>query len=130
MMMFKGLRSFIRGSLAIAVLLTIVALVDAATVPAASSSDSFSSKDIIMILLGLLNTILIGIGVWLVGNDKELFMRIASVESKQSTRDAICDERDKNGEHTHKRATDDAIEPLSEIVDSLRKLLYDLKSNP
>ena len=102
--MYQGVRLFIRVSLLASGLLAIVALSYAG--PAAPPDDTFSMKDIIMVLFGLLQTVFMGIGVWLIANDKELFTRMARVEGKIETRDAICDDRWNSGNHPDRRLGD------------------------
>lgn len=127
MTMFKGVRSFIRVALLVSFLLTFFVLVHAGS-SNPQPDDTFSNKDIIMILFGLLQTIFLGIGVWLIGNDREIFTRLRLVESRQETRDALCDERNENGEHYHNRAADKNPDlAFKQAVDTLRKLLYEGK---
>lgn len=44
-------------------------------------------------LLGLVVTFLTGFTVWLISNQKELFIRVGSVETKIETLRAVCEER-------------------------------------
>jgi len=103
MKMYKGVRRFIRVSLFTSALLAIVAMAYAGTV---QPDDSFSLKDIVMVLFGLLQTLFMGIGVWLIANDKELFTRMAKVEKDQQVRDAVCDERWNSDSHPVRRSGD------------------------
>jgi uncharacterized membrane protein YcjF (UPF0283 family) len=103
MRMYKGVRKFIRISLFSVSLLTIVAMAYAGN---AQPDDMFSPKDIIMLLFALLQTVFLGIGVWLIANDKELFTRMAKVEKSQEVRDAVCDERWNSDSHPVRRIGD------------------------
>lgn len=103
MIMYRGLRKFIRLSLAIVAMIVFVSLSYASSAPV---SDSFSSKDIITVLFGLLQTIFMGIGVWLIANDKELFTRVATMEKKQAVQEMKCEERWDNGNHPSRRVGD------------------------
>ena len=49
----------------------------------------------IMGLFGVLNTILTGVIVWLVSNQREAFSRIGKLETGEEVRSSICDERHK-----------------------------------
>jgi uncharacterized membrane protein YcjF (UPF0283 family) len=128
MTMFKGLRMFIRVALAVCIIMVGFAIVHAAgTTTVTTTSDSFSSKDIITMLLALLQTILVGVGVWLIGNDKELFTRMGKVETNQAVQANTCKERtgDCGPEHTHNRASD--LNPqvaLKEALDQIRQMLH------
>lgn len=44
-------------------------------------------------LFGILNTILMGVIVWIINNQSAMFGRIGKLEAAQATRDAICAER-------------------------------------
>lgn len=101
--MFKGVRLFIRVSLVSVAMITVVSLSHAGS---SSPDDTFAAKDIIMVLFGLLQTVFMGIGIWLIANDKELFTRVANVEKKQEVRDTLCDERWDGGGHPMRREKD------------------------
>lgn len=51
---------------------------------------------IIVSLLGSLQTILIGIAVWMISNIREMFVRIGQLEANGQTLKAVCDERHKD----------------------------------
>lgn len=125
MTMFGKVKMAVRALMVTCIILTWFAIVQAAgTAPA---PDTITSKDIIMILFGLLQTMFMGIGIWLISNDKELFTRMGKVESNQATRDAICDERNTDGEHHHNRASDkDTQVALKESIDMLRRALHSM----
>jgi uncharacterized membrane protein YcjF (UPF0283 family) len=122
MTMFIGIRTFIRSSLAAAILLAgYVVVYGAAGTPV---SDTFSNKDIITLLATLLQTVLFGIGIWLIANDREIFTRLRKVESAQQVRDKLCDERSA-GSHGHDRATDkDPVLAAAVALDTIRKLIH------
>lgn len=122
---FNKLRTGVYAMVVVCLTLTWFAMVSAAN-QAPPPIDTVSSKDIIMILFGMLQTVFMGIGVWLISNDKELFTRMGKVESAQATREAICDERN-DVEHHHKRASDnDTTIALKESVDMLRRALHSM----
>jgi hypothetical protein len=58
---------------------------------AVESSDIYWK--IICALMSALSSICIGIQVWIIGNQKELFTRVAKTEADDQTRKALCDER-------------------------------------
>jgi uncharacterized membrane protein YcjF (UPF0283 family) len=124
MRMFRRLRLFILAALTVVIVLSGFVIVHASNAPV--PADSITSKDIIMILFGLLQTILLAIGVWLISNDRELFTRLRQVETKQEVRDNLCEERNTEGsEFHHHRASDkDPTLALKESVDTLRRLLH------
>ena len=51
--------------------------------------------EVIMVLFGALNTILTGVIVWLVSNQREAFTRIGKLETGEEVRASLCDERHK-----------------------------------
>ena len=48
---------------------------------------------VIICLIGVLDLLLSGILLWIVGNQKEAFQRIGKLEKDEGIRDAVCDER-------------------------------------
>lgn len=110
--MHKGVRAFICCSIIVAVIFTFFTVVYAGGNGA--ETDTFSHKDIIMILLALLQTIFIGIGVWLITNDKELFTRMNKVESDVKVQKVKCEERWDSGNHPERRKTDSKEEKEDE----------------
>lgn len=104
MTMYCGLRKFIRVSLFIVAVLAVFTLAYAGNTSPAD--DTFSAKDIIMVLFGLLQTVFMGIGVWLIANDRELFTRMGKVESAQAVQTTKCEERWNAGNHPHRREND------------------------
>ena len=122
--MKKPIRLFVCCSLALCIVITWIVIVQASNGSAPSTDSVISSKDIIMVLFGLLQTIFLGMCAWMVANDRELFKRMGAVESKQSTQDAICKERNEQGAHQYNRASDkDDSQALKEAVDTLRRIL-------
>lgn len=104
----------------------IVAISHAGTEP---PQEVISSKDVILVLFGLLQTGLLALAVWLINNDRELFVRVGKMETSQASREAICEERNKNGEYHHQRASDAPEQKpqhsnLQDVIDLLRKELY------
>lgn len=127
--MFKGLKNFIVVSLSFCAVFSCFALAHASST--VDQSSLISSKDIIMVLFGLLQTVFMGIGLWLISNDKELFTRLRIVESDQVKQSTTCQERsgDCGTEHVHRRAADnDPQLALKESVDNLRKLLFTIEN--
>lgn len=125
---FNKLKTCVYTMVAVCLMLTWYALVEAAgQLAPPAAADAMSSKDIIMILFGMLQTVFMAIGVWLISNDKELFTRMGKAESEIATRKALCDDRNEDGEHHHKRASDtDTAVALKESVDMLRRALHSM----
>ena len=88
--------------------------------------ETVSSKDVILILFSVLQAILMAIAVWMVSKINAHETRLANAETKQATRDALCEERNEQGtEHLHKRKTDEHPEILlKELLGRLREQLY------
>lgn len=107
MTMFRKLRLFIKTATLLITILACHAIVEASGAPATDSA-TISSKDIIFVLYGLLQTIFMGIGVWLISNDKELFKRVSRLETDVAVMDKVCDERHENGDYPRRRMTDKA----------------------
>lgn len=79
--------------LTMVVLLTSVSMVSAGDAPPGSTGMMWQ---MIMALFGMLDTVLTGIIVWLVSNQRETFQRIGRLESGEDVRAALCDERHGN----------------------------------
>ena len=79
--------------MASSILLVSVYLAQAGGESAPSSSGIM--WQIITGLLALLQTVFMGIGVWIISNQSEMFRRIGNLESDNKTRAALCDERHK-----------------------------------
>lgn len=55
-------------------------------------------------LFGLLNTILMGVIIWIINNQSSIFRRLGKAEAALQTNAALCDER--HGDHPHRRRSD------------------------
>lgn len=123
---YPRIRRFIKLVIFVCLILMIYVVAHAKGEVPAPPDDGVSSKDVILYLLALLQTIMLGFAVWLIGNDRELFKRVSSVETRQEVRDKLCEERNIDGDH-HKRASDvDPYVALKESVDMLRRALWQL----
>ena len=83
------------------VIITLLVLGMAARLRAEGSPSVAEHSDIIwqMIvgLFGILNTILMGVIVWIINNQSSIFRRLGMVEANEQTRAALCDERHQTG---------------------------------
>ena len=48
-------------------------------------------------LFGILNTVLMGVIVWIINNQSSIFRRLGIVEANEQTRAALCEERHTGG---------------------------------
>jgi hypothetical protein len=89
--------AYSRTVLPVCVLLLLYAAAQANTAATIAVSDSaITSKDVIMILFGLLQTVFMGIGVWLINNQAKLFEGLNAVRQDIAVQIRTCDERTGN----------------------------------
>jgi hypothetical protein len=127
-------KKLIRVIISYCILFTLVILISLSLAHGAGvvPQDSvISNKEIIMYMLGLLQTIFAAIGLWLIANDRELFTRVGKIETKQAVRDQLCDERNDQGTHPHLHQRDSDKNPdlaLKELLSLVRTRLYESES--
>ena len=89
--------AYSRTVIPVCVLLLLYAAAQANTAATIAVSDSaITSKDVIMILFGLLQTVFMGIGVWLINNQAKLFEGLNAVRQDIAVQIRTCDERTGN----------------------------------
>ena len=81
--------------LTVGILIVYVYLVQASGDAANGNSPASMMWEVITGLLALLQTIFMGVAVWLINNQSELYRRLGKIEGDEQTRKAICDERHK-----------------------------------
>lgn len=83
------------------IVVTLLVLLLSAQIHAAGTPSVSEHADIVwqMIvgLFGLLNTILMGVIVWIINNQSGIFGRIGKLEAANQVRAALCDERHPEG---------------------------------
>jgi len=67
-----------------------------AEAPASLNEHADAAWRIVVVLLGGLQTILMGIAIWMINNIRELFTRTSKLEGNCQTLKAVCDERHKD----------------------------------